>query len=130
MNVMSCITIETDAMLANFFGSPEYEKIGESKVNIQIVEKCAIFLANNLPGYVFFDLSKNSINDVARNSPWYQLDGDDIIYSGVKIDRDNFNYIYTSRIANRITNTVDDFFVNELYQSNRKIEYLKPVMVG
>lgn len=127
---MSCITIETDALLANFFGSPEYETIGENEISIKIIERCAIFLANNLPGYVFFDLSKDSISYVAKKSLWYQIDGDNIIYSGLKIDRDNYNRVYSARIANKITNMVDDFFVNKLYLNNREIEYMKPVMVG
>lgn len=123
---MCCLTIETDVMLANFFGSPKYEELGENVATINNIEKCAKILANNLPGYVFYDLTPKKIESLIKEDRNYAY-GDDgrIIYRGEKIDRKSYNMIYTQEISNKISKIVDDYFQNRLFDED--ISLLTPI---
>ena len=84
---MSCITIDTEVLFANFFGSPEYYKFESQGATPEILEKCAILLQNNLPSYVFYDLTKKSVLRVIKNNSGYEMgDNGEVFYRGKKID--------------------------------------------
>lgn len=61
---------------------------GMNGVELEKIEKCAKVLANNLPGYVFYDLSQRSINNLVKNKKEFVLNDGKIYYRGAKIDRE------------------------------------------
>lgn len=114
---MCCITIDTEVLFANFFGSPEYQKYEEQGATPEILEKCAILLSNNLPGYVFYDLTEKKILEVIKKNPGYKIEvNEEIFYRGQKINREYYNNIYTPMISERIKSVVDTFFNERLYE--------------
>jgi len=123
--VMGCLTIETEVLLANFFGSPENPRWTEDGVPIVVIEKCAKTLANNLPGYVFYDLSRRRLWNVVNENREYVLSGENIIYKGGEIDREKYNKVYASDISEKMSTVVDSFFKFRLYE--KEIKLLMPV---
>lgn len=117
---MGCLTIDTETLLANFFGSPEYEKSGLDKVGIDTIEKCAITLANNLPGYVFYDTTRKSIRKLSEKNKGFILDGDIVYYRGDKINRHKYNRSYINWISNSIEDIVDSFFKYRVFEKSVK----------
>lgn len=122
---MCCITIDTEVLFANFFGSPEYRGNGHEGADIEVIEKCARVLANNLPGYVFYDLTPKAIAEVTRENKDYVMVENKIFYRGESIDRNACNSIYTSGISKRIGQVVDGFFSQGLY--DKKVDLLTPI---
>lgn len=82
-------------------------------------------LANNLPGYVFYDLTPKKIEEVTRENRNYIQMGHKIFYRGGTIDRNACNSIYTPSISKRIGQVVDGFFSQGLYE--KKIDLLIPI---
>ncbi len=117
---MCCITIETDVLVANFFGSPESGLAGMDGVELEVIEKCARVLANNLPGYVFYDLSPKKIAELVEENKEFVLNDGKMYYRGPGIDRRQYNKVYVPSIARRIGEIVDGFFHFGLY--NKEIE--------
>lgn len=112
---MCCITIETDVLIANIFGSPQKILAGMDGVSLEVIEKCAKVLANNLPGYVFYDLSFRKIEGFLKENKDFVLNNDKIYYRGEKIDREQYNKVYVSAISQKIGEIVDAFFYFGLY---------------
>lgn len=117
---MCCITIETGVLVANFFGSPENESVGQNGVELELIEKCAKVLANNLPGYVFYDLSSRKIEEFVEENKEFELRDGKIYYRGEKIDRKQYNKVYVPSISKRIGEIVDGFFRYGLYNKEIK----------
>lgn len=122
---MCCITIETEVLMANFFGSPECEFTGMDGVELEKIEKCAKVLANNLPGYVFYDLSPKKIKELTKENHDFLLNEGKIYYRGKKINRDQYNNIYSVSISKKISGIIDGFFKLHLY--DKEIQILMPV---
>lgn len=114
---MCCITIDTEVILANIYGSPEVNLMKGDGIRIDVIEKCAVVLANNLPGYVFFDATPAAIKKVAIENMDFKEENGKVYYYGDKICRDYYNRIYTPSIAEKITNLVDGFFKYKLYDA-------------
>lgn len=112
---MCCITIETDVLIANIFGSPQKEQLGMDGVELEVIEKCAMVLANNLPGYVFYDLSFKKIEEFLKENKDFILNGSKIYYRGINIDREQYNKVYIPAISKKIGEIVDAFFSFGLY---------------
>lgn len=117
---MCCITIETDVLVVNVFGSPEKKSTGMDGVELAVIEKCAKVLANNLPGYVFYDLSSRKIEAFLEENKAFTLNDGIIYYRGEKIDRKQYNRVYVPPISNRISEIVDNFFHYGLYKKEIK----------
>lgn len=117
---MCCITIETDVLIANFFGSPENELAGMGGVELEVIEKCAKVLANNLPGYVFYDLSSKKIAELVEENKEFVLNDGKMYYRGPGIDRKQYNKVYVPAISKRIGEIVDGFFRFGLYDKEIK----------
>ena len=122
---MCCITIETDVLVANFFGSPECRFTGMDGVEVEKIEKCAKVLANNLPVYVFYDLSLKKINELTKENHDFLLSEGKIYYRGKKINRDQYNNIYSASISEKIGRIIDGFFRLRLY--DKEIKILMPI---
>lgn len=122
---MCCVTIDTEVMLANFFGSPEYRKMQEDSVEIETIEKCAIVLANNLPGYVFYDVSPKAIRKLSEKNKGYILEGKRVKYRGREIDLKQYNRRYTPKISDSIEKIINSFFIYQLY--NKQVRLLSVV---
>lgn len=122
---MCCITIETEVLVANFFGSPECIFTGADGVEVEKIEKCAKVLANNLPGYVFYDLSVKKINELTKENHDFLMNGGKIYYRGKKINRDQYNTIYSASISEKIVRIIDGFFRLHLY--DKEIKILMPI---
>ena len=122
---MCCITIETEVLFDNFFGSPEYKKFGNKGADIETIEKCAKVLANNLPGYVFYDLTPRKIREVIRENKCYIQEGSKIFYVGESINRNLTNKIYTKNISEKIGQVVDGFFIQGIF--DEKVDLLTPI---
>lgn len=112
---MCCITIETDVLVANVLGSPEKQRAGIDGVEMETIEKCAKVLANNLPGYVFYDLSSKRVEAFLQANKDFELNDGKIYYRGAKINRKQYNKVYVPTISNRISEIVDGFFHFGLY---------------
>lgn len=117
---MCCITIETDVLMANFFGSPKCGMMGMNGAELEKIEKCAKVLANNLPGYVFYDLSPKKIDKLVKENKEFVLDDGKMYYRGGRIDRDQYNRVYISDISQKISEIVDEFFQYRLYDKEIK----------
>lgn len=117
---MCCITIETDVLIANFFGSPQCGLMRMNGAELEKIERCAIVLANNLPGYVFYDLSSKRIDRLVKENKEFVLDGGKMYYRGGWIDRKQYNKVYASDISEKISNIVDGFFQYRLYDKEIK----------
>lgn len=117
---MCCITIETDVLVANVFGSPEKELAGMDGVELETIEKCAKVLANNLPGYVFYDLSSRKVESFLKENKGFTLSDGTIYYRGEEIDRRHYNRVYVPAISNKISEIVDNFFRFGLYNKEIK----------
>lgn len=122
---MCCITIETDVLMANFFGSPKCGQMAEEGVELEKIERCARVLANNLPGYVFYDLTQKKIISFMKENKDFILQDNKISYHGRKINRNKYNNIYSEKISSKISEVVDAFFDQKLYDKDIKI--LMPV---
>lgn len=122
---MCCITIDTEVLLANFFGSPGYMEMNEDSVAIGTIEKCAIVLANSLPGYVFYDVTQKKIRELSERNKDYVIHQGRVSYRGKGIDRNQYNRIYTYKISHNIEQIVDLFFQYHLY--DRQIKLLSAV---
>ena len=60
--------LDAKVILSNFFGSPKFsETLKGDAIKKQIIEKCSVFIANNLPGYVVCDLSDESIYEATED---------------------------------------------------------------
>lgn len=117
---MCCITIGTDVMLANFFGSPGYLTSGLDGADLDVIKKCAVTLANNLPGYVFFDLTQKKVDALVNGNHGYIYQGGKIMYIGKGIDLKRYNDSYTPGISEKIEKIVNGFFKQQLYAKEIK----------
>lgn len=125
---MCCITINTEVLFANFFGCEAFreQEALMHGVELTVIERCALTLSNNLPGYVFFDLSERNVERLLEeNKDYYRKDGK-IFYRGDKIQLEDYNSIYIDYVSARIREIVTGFFNNHLY--NEKVQKLAPVL--
>ena len=136
---MCGLHLRTDLLLACFFASENSHKIGAKCVNIKVIEKLAIYLANNLPGYVSYDLSEESIEKVvylsavkAKYEPrdregkevvsyyYFRYKDGNVFYNDSKYLLD-FNYylsLYPTDLVDKITIITNSFFENKRYLDN------------
>lgn len=121
---MGCISIDAKVLLYNFFGSQSFN-LNKESVPLEIIDKCAIFLANNLPGYVFYDSNVSSIIRVTKKNPEFILSEGKVICKGNNINLEIINNIYSKTISNKIQEIVNDFFENNLFE--KEIILLSPI---
>lgn len=115
---MCCITIDTEVILANIFGSPELNLMRGEGIGVDIIEKCAVVLANNLPGYVFYDVTLPAIQKTTLENISFKIEHGKVYYFGNPICREKYNQIYTPTIASKIINLIDGFFKYEMYNDS------------
>lgn len=115
---MCCIKLSAEAVLVNYFGSPLFQSSDNDTgmVNVSSIQSCAAFLANNLPGYVSYDISIKALQEAVK-SGMFQMSADGSkIALQEDVDRQRYNWSFPSSIANRIEKIVDKFFQRELYK--------------
>ena len=124
---MSCLRIDLETILNIFGGHPIFfNEFPNGIVKKEIIEKCAIYLINNLPGYVYCDISgdeiKKAIKDNDRIS--YHEEKEIFIYKKLK-NRNYYVSSYSKSIGEKIISLIDYFLKEKLYE--KEIVLLKRV---
>lgn len=121
---MCCIQINSEILLENVLGSDEIKK---GAVSFKDIEKCGIFLENNLPGYVKCDVNMDIMSRLARNYGC-TLEGDTtIVLTNVcSVKRRNERF-YPADIAKRIGDIVDAFW--QQGEDERDVVRVKRIIV-
>lgn len=114
---MCCITLDAKIILNNFFGSPSFsQEMKRERVNKETIERCSVFISNNLPGYVICDLSDEAIEEaVADGTLDYDYRGKSFIFKK-EINREIYNQFYPESITKDIEQIVDYFLQRKLYE--------------
>lgn len=113
---MCCINLDTRVILANFFGSPYFDEIPGESVDLEKIRQCAVFLSNNLPGYVNYDLSRKELENAASTGQFALVEDGTCISKQQDIDREKVNKVYPQYIAEKLKKLSDDYLMKHLYE--------------
>lgn len=120
---MCCIILDAKVILNNFFGSPNFDtKIIGARVKKRTINQCSIFISNNLPGYVFCDLSEAAIGEAIGEGNFEYDDREESFIFKQKIDRSEYNQFYPQTIAEQLEHIVDYFL-----KSNLDVIHVEPI---
>lgn len=138
------IGIPTKALLAFLFVSEKSKMLGTKRVSLDVLEKLAIYLSNNLPGYVFYDTSIEALEMAIDQTSvrvreygggkevvshiYYRLENNYIIYNdnGYSLNIDYYLAMYPEYLKDRLIRVIDSFFENRIYEA--KIVLLCPIL--
>lgn len=102
---MCCVRFDIDVLLVNIFGSPQYKDGMEIPIQ-QFIKKYCGFLNDIIPGYTFFETSKDDIDDCVRQYNavfrWKDDHKDQLQAKADMLNRDKFNQIYPDTIAKKL----------------------------
>lgn len=121
---MCCINLSTEAILENYFGSPNFKMPENKKVEVWKIQSFVAFLSNNLPGYVEYDLSIEALKEVSKKNNFILDSSNKYIICNKELkDRQLYNYSFSQPTSTNIESTVDYFFRKNLH--NKKIKPLE-----
>lgn len=124
---MCCIQVRADVLLRNVLGYREIKKIGISKISINDIGKCGIYLENNLPGYVDCETDEQVLSRTAELCGYLVDEDSKIDLDGINDIDLRCNRIYPEQLANRIEEIIRVFFEEKLYEENRNIIRMKNI---
>lgn len=123
---MCCIQISGEILLRNVLASQKVQQIGEG-ISIGDIEKCGIYLENNLPGYVECENDPQVLCRIIKSYGFSIDENEKIDPDEILITRDKCNSIYPNDLAEKIEEIVDTFFERNLYAPNINIMRMKYV---
>ena len=127
---MCCIQISDEILLRNVLGSPKVHNIRNGRIRIADIEKCGIYLENNLPGYVDCEKNPHILYKSVENYGFSIDDNEEIDLSEITVSRDKCNCIYPKKLALQIERIVDTFFERNLHNPDINIVKMKHIYVN
>jgi len=119
MQRMCCIILDAGIILDNMFGSPECpSEFREGSIDRAVIDRCSVFVANNLPGDVVCDLSDGAIRKAMEDGHFvYDPEKKEFILKS-EGDTEKYKLFYPDSVTSKLGKIIDCFWKRKLYGRN------------